>query len=273
MTLLKLEFKSLFRGMLVWGGILALMLIVFMAFFPFMESSVIQDLVGRKPDAVSSPLVEVFGLGDTPEFNNITVYFAYIMQYINIVIAIYAGILGTNALIKEETDGTIEYLYAQVITRNRIVAGKFLANFCTYGFLVFLLWMVSASLNLVFSSGKQEVIEMLLNVNRIYMGTFLIGFIFMTMGFLVSVKLPNAKQTFGWAMAMVFGTSIIGVLSTLVDPVDFLKYLSPLDLFKPNLIIISGFNMKAVGLWSGVMILVMTLTFVLYKKKDLMVSL
>lgn len=271
MTLLKLEFKSLFRGLLLWTGILTLVLILFMAFFPSMESSAMQNLVGTKLDALSEPLLKIFGLTNIPDFTNITIYFAYVMQYINIAIAIYGALLGATALVKEETDGTIEYLYAQPITRNGIVGWKLTANFAVFCLLVLALAIISAILNLVFSSGKQEVMEMLMNVNKIYIGAFLPGIIFMAMGFFASVGLRSTKQTGSFAMGIVFGTYIVGIFATVINSVDFLRYLSPLELFKPSLIVTSGFNLKALGLWSGVLIISLVLTFALYNKKDLKV--
>ncbi|MBC3888513.1 ABC transporter permease subunit [Acetobacterium paludosum] len=271
MTLLKLEFKNIFRGLLFWMGILIVVLVVFMAFFPAMESSTIQNLVRMKLGALPAPLLAAFGLTEMSDFSDIKVYFAFIMQFINIAIAIYAARAGTSALIKEETDGTIEYLYAQPITRSGIVAAKMVAHFLTYCLLIIILEMVSMILVLVFSSGKYEVIVLLLNVKGIYLGTFISGFIFMILGLWFSVKLRSTRQIGLAAMWMVFGTYSIGIFAALVDAVGFLRYLSPLDLFEPNLILASGINLKALGLWGGVVILAIGMTFAFYNKKDLKV--
>ena len=68
MTLLKLEFKSLFRGLVLWTGILALILIVSMAFFPFMESGVMADLVGDNRGVLPMPLLALFGFVPDSQF-------------------------------------------------------------------------------------------------------------------------------------------------------------------------------------------------------------
>lgn len=272
MTLLKLEFKSILRGLLIWSGILVIILILFMAFFPSMESSAMQELVGIKLDATQAPLLEVFGLSEMSDFTDIIVYFGYVMQYINIAVAIYGALLGASALIKEESEGTIEYLYAQPITRNGIVAGKMVADLLAVCLLMILLGTVSMVLILVFSSGKQDIIRMLLEVIQIYVGTFMIGFIYIAIGFLFSVKLSNAKQIGSAAMGVVFGTYIIGVFASLADAVNILRYLSPIDCFEPYIIVKSGIDFKALTLWGGVAIIIMVMTFVFYNKKDFRIT-
>ena len=37
---------------------------------------------------------------------------------------VYAAILGVSALVKEESEGTIEFLYSKPVTRSKIVTAK-----------------------------------------------------------------------------------------------------------------------------------------------------
>lgn len=269
MTLLKLEFKSVLRGLLLWSGILAVLLIIFMAFFPSLESSTMKELFGIKMNAIPASMLAVFGLSELTEFTDVIVYFAYVMQYVNIAVAIYAGLLGASALIKEESDGTIVYLYAQPITRKGIVAGKMAADLFVYCLLIILLGAVSMILVLVFSSGKQDIVGMLTAVKQIYAGTFITGFIFMAIGFMFSVKLASIKQAGAAIMGVVLGTYMIGIFASLADTKDFLRYLSPIDCFGSSLIVKSGIDFRALSLWGSVVIICITLTFAIYNKKDL----
>ena len=51
---------------------------------------------------------------------------------------IYAAILGVSSLAKEESEGTVEFLYSKPVTRSRIVTAKILAN-AFYTFLYFII--------------------------------------------------------------------------------------------------------------------------------------
>lgn len=272
MTLLKLEFKSLFRGLVLWTGILALILIVLMAFFPFMETGFLADLIGVNRGVFSMPLLATFGLSRVPNFTHVTVYYAFIMQYINVAVAIYAALLGATTLVKEERDGTIGYLYAQPITRSGIVAEKMVANFLGYGMMVIILWVLSLILALIFSTGSQAVLEMLTEVSQICLGTLGIGVIFMAIGFFISAIIASMRKAQIVAIALVLGTYLMGVISSLADAVEFLKVLSPLNLFEPSRILARGITLTDLSLWGSIGIIAIAMTFIRYNKKDFRIT-
>lgn len=269
MTLVKLEFKSLLKGLVMWTGILAIILLLFMIFFPTMETDAMQSLVGTKLDGVPLPILKILGLTGFPDLTNIVVYFGYTMQYFNIAIVIYATILGASSLIKEETDGTIEFLFAQPIKRRGIVIQKIIANFAAYFLLIVSLIIISEMLVMVFSSGKLAVGSMLVMIIQVFTGTLTIGLIFMAMGFLISSKLNRRSHAVPVAMGIVFGTYILGVLSLMVDALDFLRYLSPLEVFKPSGLIESGFNETAFLFWFMIFMICLLFTFLFYERRDL----
>lgn len=269
MTLVKLEFKSLMRGLLMWTGILAVILLLFMIFFPTMETDAMQSLVGTKLDGVPLPILKILGLTGFPDLTNIVVYFGYTMQYFNIAIVIYATILGASSLIKEETDGTIEFLFAQPIKRSGIIIQKLMANFAAYLLLIIGLIILSEMLVMVFSSGNQEVRSMLVMIIQVFSGTLIIGFIFMGIGFLISSKLNRRSHAVPVAIGIVFGTYILGILSLMVDALGFLRYLSPLEVFKPSGLIEFGFNKTALLFWAIIFIVCLLFTFLFYKRRDL----
>jgi ABC-2 type transport system permease protein len=271
-TLLKLEFKSLIRGLVLWTGILALILIGLMAFFPLMEGGVISDLVGANRGVLPMPLLALFGLSRVPIFSNVTIYFAFVMQYINVAVAIYASLRGAASLNKEEREGTIAYLYAQPITRSGIVAEKMAANFLAYGILMVILWAFALILALIFSTGSQAVGEMLFAVIQIGLGTFVIGIVFMALGFFFSATLSSLRKARIVAITLVLGTYLMGVISSLADAVEFLKVLSPLTIFEPSRILARGIDLSDLGLWGGMVVIMVVMTFVRYNKKDFKIT-
>lgn len=272
MTLLKLEFKSLFRGLVLWAGILALMLIVLMAFFPWMESGVMSDLIGDNRNVFPMPLLALLGLSRIPNFTNVTVYFAFVMQYLNVALAINAALLGAVTLVKEECNGTIGYLYAQPINRSGIVGEKMVANLLAYGILVVILGALAVVLALIFSTGSQKVLDMLFAVIQICWGSFIIGVIFMAVGFFFSANLSSIRKARTVAIAMVMGTYLIGVVSSLADEVEFLRGLSPLNIFEPSRILARGLDLVDLSLWGSIVVIAVVMTFASYNKRDFKIT-
>ncbi len=269
MNIFKLEFKSQIRGMLIWGGIISLTLIGLIALFPAMQNDAMKQLTATKLDSLPPAVLAAFGLTQMSDFTILTNYFAIMVQYINIAICVYAATLGATALIKEENDGTIEYLYSQPVTRFDIVKGKMLANAIAFAILPILLSGISCILLAIFNEGKIPFSELLYDVVLIFSGLLFAGIVFMSIGFLASALLKNSKQASPFALGIVFGTFLIGVASSMIKDLDFLIVFSPIDTVSPSKLMTDGFDM--LGVLVGVITIVVcaAFSFIIYNKKDL----
>ncbi len=121
MNMFKVEIKNAFKPFLIWTVILASILSFFMSMFPSMSTSEMAELLQVKMDALPEGMIEAFGI-DMVDFTNLLGFFSYSFQYILIALCVYSGVLAGNSLIKEESEGTIEFLYAQPISRNKIIS-------------------------------------------------------------------------------------------------------------------------------------------------------
>ena len=269
MNVYRLEYKSLSKGLVVWAGIVSAILVLFMAFYPSMKNEMMQQLVGAKLNAFPPAMMEALGLSSLSDLTNITFFFCYVIQYINIAAAVYAALLGSSALIKEESDGTIEYLYAQPVSRNTIVKQKMLANLTVYTLFVVSLGVVTTILFAILKPEDSDLLKLLTDVKMIFIGMFFVGLIFMALGFLISALLKSVKQASPFSLGVVFLTYIFGIFSVVIKKLDFLKYFSPIDYVKPEKLVRSGFD--PAGVWIGLGLIVFSgiLSFVLYHRKDL----
>ncbi len=269
MNIFKLDFRSQTKGCLIWTGVIALVLLLFMSMFPSMQSAGMQDLVGTKLDALPPAMLAAFGLEDLPDFTQLIPFFAYTTQYIVMAAAIYAALLGATALIKEESDGTIEYLYAQPVTRTRIVGEKMLSGLATYSLFTFAVGLVSMIMAAVVKSEGTDLMAALTDIKLILGGMFFVGLIFMSVGFLASVLLTSAKQATAFSLGAVFITVILGVFAAVNDKLELLKYLSPIEGFKPSKLVTKGIDPAHVVIGLVVIIAASALSFFIYQRKDL----
>lgn len=269
MNIFKLDFRSQTRGLLIWTGIIALVLILFMSMFPSMQSAGMQDLVGAKLEALPPAMLAAFGLEALPDFTKIIPYFAYTTQYIVIAAAIYAALLGAAALIREESDGTIEYLYAQPVTRVRIVGEKMLSALAIFSLFTIAVGIVSMAMAALVKTAGTDLIAAFTDMKLILGGMFFVGLIFMALGFLASVLLTDAKQATAFSLGAVFITVILGVFAAVNDKLDALKYLSPIEGFKPSNLVTKGIDTVHVVIGLMVIAAASALTFIIYQRKDL----
>ncbi len=273
MNVFKLEFKANFKGLLLWLGILSLVLVLFMSLFPTMGSDAMKDLIQTKLDALPNDLKEAVGLTDVPDFTKILDYYSYIFQYIAVAGGIFAALLGAQALVKEESDGTIEYLYAQPVTRTRIIAEKLLAAAAIYLSLNIGISIVSGILFVVLKPQGTELVTVMADFKQLLAGTMVGGFVFLCLGLLLSVVLKSSRQATGAAVGLVFITYILGIFSkSFAEYAGWVKnlvYLSPLDYAMPFEVLYHGFYTGRMFTGFIIMAASVTLAFCLYRRKDL----
>jgi len=269
----KLEFKSTVKSLWLWSGIVVLTLILFMAIYPSMQGPAMKDLIESKMGAMPEGLLAAVGLDDMPDLADISQYFAYTFQYIMLAGGIYAAILGASTLIKEESDGTIEYLYAQPVTRSQIAWGKLLSSFITLAAFYMIITIVSGILFLAFRPEGSNLMTLVGGMKTMITGAMFTGVIFLCIGFLVSTLLKSAKQASPIAIGIVFGTYVLGIFSkTVSDNVDFMKYLkyiSPLDYAMPLNTLKNGFDPLCLLIGAGIIIVSIPVAFLVYRRKDL----
>lgn len=271
MTILKIEWKTHFKSLLVWSGVVALVLGMFMAFFPSMQSSGMQELVNTKMNALPKEMMNVLHISSMADLTKIDAYFAYVFQYIFIAACVYAAMIGAQALVKEETDGTIEFLYAQPITRSELVAWKMVGNAISFIAFWAITFVVSTVLVVFLKQDGANTGDLVQSLVRVFSNELLVALLFMSAGFCFSAIVHSAKQATPVALGLVFLTYILGILAGLNDKVDFFKYFSPINFAIPSDLIKA--SMDSVNVWISVisMVVFVALTFVLYRKKDLRV--
>ncbi|MBC1499500.1 ABC transporter permease [Listeria weihenstephanensis] len=271
MNILKIEWKTHFKSLLVWSGVVALILGMFMAFFPSMSSGGMQELVNTKMDALPKEMMNVLHISSMADLTKIDAYFAYVFQYIFIAACVYAAMIGAQALVKEETDGTIEFLYAQPITRSELVAWKMVGNVISFVAFWVITFVISSILVIFLKQDGANTGDLMKSLVRIFSSELLIAVLFMMAGFCFSAVVHSAKQATPVALGLVFFTYILGILSGLNDHVDFFKYFSPINFAIPSDLLAAP--MESVNVWiaSIALLIFAALTFVLYKKKDLKV--
>lgn len=268
MNIFKMEVKKGLKSLGIWSVVCISLIILFMSMFPSMKDSGMQELVNTKMDAMPPALLEAFNLKDVPDFSKLNEYFSYVFQYIVIAGAIYAGILGSKSLIKEESEGTIEFLYAQPVSREKIVTTKILSSLALFYLFVIIMAIASILMSLVVKPSDLKFFDMLLDIKTLFSGFFLVGLVFMCLGFLTSVLVHHLRLATTVSIGTFFVTYLLGIFSSMIDKLEFLKYFSPFNYAVPSEIIRNGFDIVNIVLALLIIIVSLLTTYLLYRKKD-----
>jgi ABC-2 type transport system permease protein len=263
-----MEVKRGLKPLAIWSIVCVLLIILFMSMFPSMKDSGMQELLDTKMGAMPPAILEAFNLKDTPDLTKLNQFFAYVFQYIVIAGSIYAGILGAKSLIQEESEGTIEFLYAQPASRTKIVTMKLLSSLALFYLFIMILAIASMLICIAVKPADLEIINLVMDIKLMFSGLFLVGFVFMSLGFLISVLIPHLRLAMPLSIGAFFVTYLLGIFSSMIEQLEFLKYFSPFHYAVPSEIVKSGFNTINVVLALVISFISIAASYLIYRKKD-----
>ena len=124
----KREMKINFKSFVIWTLILmGIFLVVFLVY-----PSIINDKNIKTMDEMVSMFPKEMLMAFNMDLSSLDSAFGWLKSegfvFVLLIIGCYSGILGSNILLKEESDKTIEYLNSLPITRNRIIFDKVLVG-------------------------------------------------------------------------------------------------------------------------------------------------
>ena len=268
MNLFKYEFKKLFKPMIIWTVVCVVCIVLFMSFYPMMEDSGMQEFVGDKLEVMPEAMKEAFNLSGTVDFSKLSDYTLYVIQYIAMASGIYGAILGVSSLVKEESEGTIEFLYSKPIKRSSIVTAKLLASSLIFFIFILLLEVSNLIVSYIIRPENISFVDVFKDLKVLYIGILFLGSIFISIGFLISVFIKSAKKAVPIALAIFFITYVFGILGDLKKELSGFLYLSPFNYAFPGDILKSGFQLRYVLTGFIIIFISIVSTYFIYNKKD-----
>ncbi|MFW8054143.1 ABC transporter permease subunit [Vagococcus fluvialis] len=267
MTIVKIEWQNNKKSLLVWSISLMLIILTFMAIFPSMANSGMKEMMTTKLDTLPENMLKAFHLNTGPSLVETTGFFAYVFQYLFIAASLFAVMFGSKMLVKEETEGTIEFLYAQPVSRRRIVCEKVAASISMLACFWLLTYMASLGASLFFNDGTMKNEEIISSLSKILFTEFFVLLFFLSLGFLLSSLLKRINQ--GVSMGTVFVLYLLGIIGDLEEKLSLLKDLSPIAQANPAVILEKDLDIQLILVLTGVSIILLASTLFIYERKDL----
>lgn len=263
--MLKRELKYNLKNFIVWTIIiLGIFLLVFLI-YPSISSSENIKKIDELAKIFPPEILSAFNM----DIASLTTVFGWLKSegfvMILLIIGIYSGILGSNILVKEENDKTIEYLNSLPISREKIVLTK---TFTGIIYIV-LITLVIGLFNLIGLelSGEYNLKQyLLMSITPIFS-----SLVIYSLCLFISTFTHKTKYTLGISLGVVFTSFILGTISNIDSSVNYLKYLSIFTLSDIRNVII---NIKIEPIM-GIISLLLTNLFIIlsiinYRRKNLL---
>ena len=262
--MLKRELKINFKSFIIWSLVLiAIFLIVFLIYPSIINSDnikMLDDMVKIFPEEMLKAFnMDIASIGSAYGWLK-TEGFVFVL----LITGCYSAMLGSNILLKEENDKTIEYLNSLPIKRNDIIFSKVITGL-VYIFAMILTICLFNFIGLTLSGDFDVKQYLLLSITPIFTSVVLF-FICMY----ISTFTHKTKKTIGISLGIVLISYILQILSTMSDKTEFLKYFSIFTLADiRNVILNIAINPRIVIISIILSIIFLILTIINYNKKEL----
>ena len=262
--MLKKEIKFNLKSFIIWTTImLSIFLIIFLV-YPSITNSDNIKMIDEMMKIFPEEMLKAFNMDiasmDTAYGWLKTEGFVFVL----LIIGCYSSILGSNILLKEENDKTIEYLNSLPIKRNNIVISKVIVGLI-YIILMILILGIFNYIGLTISGDFDRKQFILLSITPIF-PSILLYFI----SIFISTFTHKTKKMIGLSLGIVLISYVLQTISTISQSVEFLKYFSVFTLADiRNVITNITINPIIIIITILLSIIFLILTLIQYNKKEL----
>ena len=260
----KRELKINLKSFIIWTSILiGLFLVVFLV-YPSIVNSENMEMMDEMMKMFPEEMLKAFNM----DISTIDSAFGWLKTegfvFVLLITGIYSGILGSNILLKEESDKTIEYLNSVPVTRKNIVINKILCGLL-YIILMIAIIGIFNFIGLSLSGEFDRKSYILLSITPIFS-----SIVIFAVCLFLSTFTHKTKKTIGISLGIVFASYFLNIISEMGESTEFLKYISIFTLADiRNVIINESVNPLMIVLTIGITVVFMILTTIRYEKKEL----
>ena len=260
----KREMKINLKSFLIWTAILiGLFLVVFLVYPSIIDSENV-EMIDTMMKIFPEEMLKAFNM----DISSIDTAFGWLKSegfvFILLITGIYSGILGSNILLKEESDKTIEYLNSLPVTRKKIAGNKIVCGLF-YIILMVIIVGIFNFIGLTLSGEFDKKSYILLSITPMFS-----SIVIFSICLFLSTFTHKTKKTLGISLGIVFASYFLNIISELGESTEFLKYISIFTLADiRNVIIDVAINPLMAILAIGITLIFIILTIIHYERKEL----
>ena len=262
--MIKKEFKNNFKSFIIWTSILIIMFLVVFLVYPYIITDDTIKNLDEMMKVFPPELLKAFNM----DITSINSAYGWLksegFMFVLLIIGFYSSILGTNILLKEENDKTIEYLGCVPITRNKILTNKIIVSIVYMISMVLILGLFNY-IALLLSGEFNHLQYILLSITPIFIALPLFS-----INLFISTFLHKTKKTIGINLGLVFIFYVLNVLSELSTKVEILKYFSIYTLADIRGVVLNvSINPINIIISLAITFIFITGSYIKYNKKEL----
>lgn len=264
------ELKRYRNSFLAWSISISALILVGMAFFPvMMQGDMLKRLMPFFESLFMKNMLTAFGVS-LDAMTNILGYYAGRNAIFNMLLGSFFSILlAGKILAQEEHERTAEFLLTKPVTRSEVVWSK-LAAFLTYLLLLNVIILFIGFISLESFKGESHYSLAAFLIHSFYF--FLLMLEFGAMGFFLSLLIKRGRPITNISIGIIVGGYFIDVISKVTAWADKIGYISPFKFIDSGVLRPDyGLEWWRVLYFLGISLVLFTLSFFIYKKKDILI--
>jgi len=262
--MLKRELKINLKSFLIWTSILIVLFLMVFLMYPSIINSDNIQMMNEMMKVFPKEILKAFNM----DISSMDTAFGWLKSegfvFVLLLTGVYASVIGSNILLKEESDRTIEYLNSLPIKRKSIVMSKVI---CSIIYIVTMILIVSVFnyICLELSGDFDRKQYILLSVTPLLSSLPLFSICLF-----VSTFLHKTKKAFGVSLGIALASYFLQILSEMSEVTEFFKYFTVYTLADLRDVIVNITISPIMVLLSlFITVLFVVGTFVRYENKEL----
>ena len=262
--MIKREFKVNLKSFIIWTAILICIFTFTYSIYPFIINDESIKSLDEMMSTFPPELIKAFNMDKASLTTPYGWYISEGYMFIQILVGLFASIMGANIVLKEEGDKTIEYLSSLPVTRNKIMTHKIIVGI-TYIIAMLIAFGLFNYIALSLSGEFNKNQFLLLSVAPV-----LVALPLFAINLFISTFFHKNKKTIGISLGIVFLFYIISIVSELSSSVEFLKYFSIYTLSDvSNIMTNVKLNPIMIPISIAITVLFIVGSYIRYNKKEL----
>ncbi len=262
MHILKRELRANLKSLLIWSCSIVLLIIAMMTeYSAFHGNSEMSEILNTMPKA----MLDAFSMSGA-NLTTVEGYFSVASIYFYLLPSVFAVLLGSGIISKEERDKTAEFFLTLPVSRKQVLTNKALAA----GINCLILNLVMSASILVSVQNYDPSNETYKFLGLMMLAIFITEIIFMSIGMFFAAFIKRYKNSGKLAASTLLVMYMINIATNLSEKIEFLKYLTPFKYFEASHILReNSLEFKYIVISLFIILISLIGTFVIYPKRDL----
>lgn len=261
--MLKREFKNNLKSLLIWTSIPLLLFLMVFLIYPTIIDKLDPALMNSYVDAFPEGMMKAFNFDIVDIMSAFGWFKSEGFMMILLIGGMYAATLGGNILLKEENDGTINYLLSKPISRRKILSNKIIVGLGNITLMMLTITLFNY-IGLTITGDFDVTVFFLLNLMALLTLSVIFG-----ISLFISTFFRKNKVMTTLAIGFVFISYILQTISSLTESFEWIKYFSVFELASVRDIALNrSVDLIYIVVGLGLLVLSLLLTHKRYNQKE-----